>query len=269
MRVIAIHTYPVKGCSALAHDAAAVQPWGLEGDRRWLVVGPEGVAITQREVPGLGQLRAVPGRDHLALTHSKDSYLVPNEAFTIPLTSKIFGAVVPARSAGPDADAWVSKVLGVPAQLVWMDDPTTARPVVPDFGIPGDVVSFADVTPLLLANTASLRRLNDWIAEGDSPDEGPLPMNRFRPNLVIDGAAPFQEDEWVGRTIQIGQLAYRVPQACGRCVVTTTDQATGAKGREPLRTLARHRNVEQQLLFGVHLTPVEPGEVRVGDLLTF
>ncbi len=267
MRVKAIHTYPVKGCSALDHDTAAVEPWGLAGDRRWLIADAEGVAITQRQVPALGQLRAVPGPDHLALSDSLGSFLVPNKAFNSPSTCHVAGVVVPAQSAGPEADAWVSKALGVPAQLLWMDDPTK-RPADPGISRPGDVVNFADELPLLLANMASLHRLNDWIVEGDCADEGPLPMDRFRPNIVIEGARAFQEDEWVGKTIHIGQTAFHVAQGCGRCVVTTTDQATGVKGREPLRALARHRNFDQRLLFGVHLIPIGPGAVSVGDPLS-
>jgi uncharacterized protein YcbX len=179
----------------------------------------------------------------------------------------VFGAVVPASPAGPQADAWLSEVLGVEARLLWLDDPTR-RPTVAEVSEPGDRVSFADEMPLLLANAASLTRLNDWIAEGAYSGEGPLPMSRFRPNIVVEGARPFEEDEWVGRTIHLGRLKFRVPQACGRCVVTTTDQETGERGAEPLRTLGKFRNINQKLCFGVHLIPVTTGRVSVGDAVT-
>jgi uncharacterized protein len=266
MRVSAIHTYPIKGCRRIDHDTAVVEPWGLEHDRRWLVVDRDGVAITQREVASLGQLRAVPGPGGIGLSHDGKDFWVPNEADPVA-EGNVFGAVVAASPAGPRADAWLSEVLGVEARLLWLDDPTRRR-TDPEVSEPGDRVSFADEMPLLLANSASLMRLNDWIAEGPDAEEGPLPMTRFRPNLVVDGARPFQEDEWIGRTIRIGQLEFRVPQAVGRCVVTTTDQETGERGKEPLRTLARHRNFHQKLCFGVHLIPVTTGKVSVGDELT-
>jgi uncharacterized protein YcbX len=243
-----------------------VEPWGLEHDRRWLVVDGDGVAITQREVASLGQLSAVPGADGISLSHSGRALWVPRKANPI-VKGDVFGAVVVASPAGPGADAWLSEVLGTEARLLWLDDPTR-RPTHPGLSEPGDRVSFADEFPLLLANTASLMRLNDWIAEGRHSEEGPLPMTRFRPNIVIEGARPFQEDEWVGRTIRIGQLEFRVPQAVGRCVVTTTDQETGERGKEPLHTLGRFRNIDQKLCFGVHLTPVTTGTVSVGDAVT-
>ena len=266
MRVSAIHTYPIKGCRRIDHDSAVVEPWGLEHDRRWLVVDGDGVAITQREVARLGQLRAVPGPDGISLSHSGKDFWVPIRA-NPTAKGEVFGAVVAATPAGPLADAWLSEVLGAEARLLWLDDPTR-RPTEPGMSEPGDRVSFADEMPLLLANKASLTRLNDWIAEGDHSEEGPLPMTRFRPNIEIEGARPFQEDEWVGHTIRLGQLEFRVPQACGRCVVTTTDQETGERGKEPLRTLGKYRNFDQKLCFGVHLIPVTTGRLSVGDPVT-
>jgi len=264
--VSAIHTYPIKGCRRLDHDSAVVEPWGLEHDRRWLVTDADGVAITQREVAGLGQLRAVPGPDGISLSHSGKDLWVPVKANPIA-KGDVFGAVVAASPAGPRADAWLSEVLGVEARLVWLDDPTR-RPTDPKVSRPGDRVSFADEFPLLLTATASLARLNDWIVEGRHADEWPLPMTRFRPNIVVEGAEPFEEDGWIGRTIRIGQLEFRVPQACGRCVVTTTDQETGARGKEPLHTLGRYRNLSQKLRFGVHLIPVTTGRINVGDTIS-
>jgi uncharacterized protein YcbX len=114
-------------------------------------------------------------------------------------------------------------------------------------------VSFADGTPLLLANTASLDALNGWLLESGST-EGPLPMTQFRPNVVISGAAPWQEGEWVGRRIRIGGAVFHGSNECGRCLVSTIDQDTGERGREPLRMLGARRNIGQKLLFGLQLT---------------
>lgn len=137
------------------------------------------------------------------------------------------------------------------------------RPIDPEFARPGETVSFADGYPLLLTTLGSLDALNALIARGDRPGEGPLPMNRFRPNVVIEGTAPWAEDDW--SRIAVGEVTFRVAKMCGRCVVTTTDQSTAERGREPLRTLARHRRFGDKLVFGQNLVPESPGSVRVGD----
>lgn len=267
MRLSAIHTYPVKGCRGVDHDSAVVEPWGLAGDRRWLITDPDAVALTQRDVATLGQLRAMPGPDGLLLSYlDREPFLVPTLENDPQTTGNVWGTTVAATPAGHEADVWLGAALGRPVRLIWLDDPTRRRPP-PGLGQRDDRVSFADELPLLLANAASLDRLNDWIAESGS-DEGPLPMNRFRPNVVVEGAEPFEEDRWVGNIIHIGQMSFRVPQGCGRCVVTTIDQTSGVPGKEPLRTLGRYRNVDQKLLFGVHLIPVAPGRIQLGDPVT-
>jgi uncharacterized protein len=160
----------------------------------------------------------------------------------------------------------VSAAIGRPAHLVWLDDPTR-RPVEEPYARPGDTVTFADGYPVLIANEASLHALNDWLIEEQSP-EWPLPMTRFRPNVVIGGAVAWAEDEWIGQRIRIGNVTFRAPKPCDRCVVTTTDQDTGVRGHEPLRTLARHRNVNKGLRFAMNLIPDDTGVIAVGDDVT-
>ncbi|MEV0458444.1 MOSC domain-containing protein [Catellatospora methionotrophica] len=266
MRVSALHSYPVKGCRRIDHERAAVEPWGLAGDRRWMIIDADGAQVTQRDVARLALLRAVPVDAGLELSFPGSAPLLVAQPFPDPaVTSTLWGRVtMAATAAGPEADALLSKELDRDVRLVWMDDPASRRPVDPDYALPADRVAFADGFPLLLASTSSLDRLNDWIAESGSL-EGPLPMARFRPNVVVDGAAAFAEDDWLGHRLRIGGLLFRAAKACGRCVVTTTDQETAERGREPLRTLARHRNVGQQLLFGINLIPDTIGELAVGD----
>ncbi len=260
MQVSAIHTYPIKGSRRLEHDSAIVEPWGLRGDRRWLVTDPDGVAVTQREVATLALLRAQPGPEGLTLSYAGfEPFLVPHLEPEPTAQGSVFGARVAATPAGKAADYWLSEVLNREVRLVWLDDPTR-RKVDQEFGLPHEVVSFADGYPLLLTNNASLRQLNEWMGE-------PLPMTRFRPNIVIDSDAAFLEDEWTGRSIHIGEMEFRVPKPCGRCIVTTTDQETAIRGREPLRTLAKYRNFAQNLLFGSNLIPLTTGVVRIGDIV--
>jgi uncharacterized protein len=257
-----IHVYPVKGCRAVDLDRALVEPWGLAGDRRWLIVGADCQFITQRKHPALARVVVTPGPG-AAITVSSDGY--PALPIPVPgddaeqLKVTIWRSTVLATAAGSAADAWFSAYLGEPVRLVYLDDPTR-RAVDPAYGADGDTVSFADGYPLLLTSAASLDQLGQWLAEaGDRP----VPMNRFRPNVVVTGFRPWAEDQW--RRVTIGPVAFRVAKPCGRCVVTTTDQTTGARGSQPLKMLATRRRFGQNLLFGQNLIPDSPGHIQVGD----
>lgn len=160
-----------------------------------------------------------------------------------------------AVSEGGDAARWFSQHLDISARLVRMagDD---ARPLGSSTAQPGDHVSFADGFPFLLLSTASLHDLNRRLSL-------PVPMDRFRPNIVIDGCGPHAEDDW--NRIMIGEVSFRFAKPCARCVITTVDQASGERGREPLRTLSTYRTVEGQVLFGQNLVHEGRGVVQVGD----
>ncbi|TXL88674.1 MOSC N-terminal beta barrel domain-containing protein [Streptomyces sp. IB2014 016-6] len=177
----------------------------------------------------------------------------------------IFGTKVDASLADARASDWFSRHLGVKVRLAHMGEPASARPVDPAYARPGDTVAFADSHPLLVVTVSSFDALNSLMAQGDHADEGPLPMDRFRPNLVVAGTAPWAEDEW--RRITVGEVTFRVAKPCGRCVITTTDQRTAGRGKEPLRTLARHRRIDGKLVFGQKLVPENTGTVLVGDVV--
>jgi len=256
-----LHIYPLKGGRGLDLDESAVHPWGLAGDRRWMLVDQDFRFISQREHASLARVDLtfgpggalnVAARDHAPLTVP-----VPDGADLVKVT--VWDAALLAAGAGPAADAWFSAYLGEPARLVYLDDPTR-RAVDPGYGQPGDVVNFADGFPLLLTSQESLDQLGDWLAaDGDQP----VPMNRFRPNVVVTGFEPWAEDRW--RRIRIGDVSFRVAKPCGRCVVTTTDQVTGERGRQPLRMLARQRRFGKELVFGQNIIPETPGHLHVGD----
>jgi uncharacterized protein YcbX len=263
MRVASIHTYPVKGCHRIDQDAATVEPWGLAGDRRFMPVDERGTLVSQREEPRLTQVQPtiVDGGLILAARGMPDLKVPAVAGDLCDVT--ISRSTLPASRAGAEADEWLSAVTGRPLRLVFLDDPTR-RPINPRYARPGDRVSFADGYPLLLTNAASLDVLNDWMAESGSV-EGPVPMTRFRPNVVVSGAPAWAEDGWVGGRIRIGEVMFRAPKPCDRCVMTTNDQETGQRGREPLRTLARYRNINQLLLFGLNLIPDGVGRIANGD----
>ncbi|MFJ4977898.1 MOSC domain-containing protein [Streptomyces coeruleorubidus] len=261
-----IHVHPVKAVRGLAPREAVVEPWGLTGDRRWALVDDEGKVLTQRRQPRLalaaaellpdgGVRLSAPGMEPLTVPVPRPSDTLPVEIFR----DKV--GAVPAEDEA--AHAWCSAYLGIDARLVYMDDPATRRPVDPEYARPGETVSFADGFPLLLTTTASLDALNSLIAQGDHADEGPLPMDRFRPSVVVAGTDAWAEDGW--SRLAIGDVSFRVAKTCGRCVVTTTDQGTGERGREPLYSLGRHRRLDGKLVFGQNLVPLSRGTVRVGD----
>ncbi|MEU8660897.1 MOSC domain-containing protein [Actinoplanes philippinensis] len=267
MRIRSLHTYPVKGCHRLDHDEAAVEPWGLAADRRWMIVDADGVGITQRESAALTQLTARPRPGGLHLSAPGMPGLDLAEPADGPKTQvRIFRNKphIPARIADT---AWVTAFLGRDASLVWQADPTTRA--ITDFAQPGDRVNLADGYPVLLANTASLAAVNDWLTEsGDDP----VPIHRFRPNIVIDGAPAWAEDDWIGHRLRLGDLTFRVAKPCDRCRVTTIDQETGETGRQPLHVLGRHRRFSNGLLFAVNLIPDltagQTGHLHVGDQVT-
>ncbi|MEU5218714.1 MOSC N-terminal beta barrel domain-containing protein [Streptomyces sp. NPDC020807] len=261
-----VHIHPVKAMRALSRTDAEVQPWGLAHDRRWTVVDGAGKIVTQRKHPRLALASAEPTADGgvvlSAPGHPSLEVGVPDAALGT-ITTEVFEDLVEAVPAGPEAAAWVSAYLGIDARLVHMDAPEHRRPVAPKYALPGETVTFADGYPVLVATSASLDALNALIAQGDHAHEGPLPMSRFRPNLVVDGTEAWAEDGWT--RLSVGEVTFRVARDCGRCVVTTTDQDTAARGKEPLRTLARHRTVNRRTIFGQLLVPEHRGTVRVGD----
>jgi uncharacterized protein len=269
VQVTRLRIHPVKSFAGLDVPSARVLPWGLEHDRRWAVVDTEGTPITARTVNDLLGLTATPlpgGGVRLADRDESDDSIdvdVPTGGVPIPVGHSRQGTALP---AGPDADAWISMRLGSPARLVWQPDPR-ARIVNPTHGgEPGDHVSLADVGPLLLASEVSMRRLNEW-TDAATP---PLDIIRFRPNVVIDGDEPFAEDGW--SSIRLGDVQFRVLGPCDRCVMTTVDPVTLVRGKEPIRTLAKHRRWDGKTWFGVWLVPMDVEHsaramVRVGDVV--
>jgi uncharacterized protein YcbX len=264
-----IHVHPVKAFRGQALREVLVEPWGPAGDRRWVLIDGRGKVVTQRQEPRLAlaaaELRpggvrlSAPGADPVTVR-------VPDPGSSGTAEVDVFGDRVRGVFADGTAHAWCSAFLGTPVRLEHMDEPAVRRPVDPAYALPGETVSFADGYPLLLTSLASLDALNALISEGDHPREGPLPMNRFRPSLVVDGSEAWAEDGW--NRLTVGDVLFRVAKPCGRCVVTTTDQDSARRGREPLATLGRHRRLGGRLVFGQYLVPLTTGTVRVGDRVT-
>lgn len=259
IRLARLRLYPVKGLRGYDCESLELERCGFVGDRRWMVTDPDGMFLTQRQVPAMARIdaRCVPGGLGLA-AESQGGIEIPlpgPNAERLDVT--VWRDTVPAVLADSAAAAWLSAVLGRPCRLVHMVDPA-ARPVDPDYARPDDRVSFADGFPVLLTSETSLADLNTRLA-------APIPILRFRPNLMVSGSTAWAEDRW--RRIRIGEAIFRIAKPCSRCIVTTTDQETGERPvpDEPLRTLGTFRRARGGVMFGQNLVPETLGRVAVGD----
>lgn len=265
LRLTEINRYPVKSCAGIPTRRSVVDACGLAGDRRWMLIGEDGAQLTAREHRGLLRVQPTERPDGgLTLSHPDAPELVvphpPNEP---TVRVRIWRDEVQATIADDEACAWLSKIAGVPARLVHLHDVAQRHPN-PRFARAEDTVSLADGYPLLATSAASLNALNELIAVGTRAGEGPLPMRRFRPSVVIAGATAWEEDGW--RRVRIGAAVFRAVKGCDRCVMTTIDPETGAGGKEPIATLARYRRWDGATWFGMQLIPDTPGRViGLGD----
>jgi uncharacterized protein YcbX len=262
-----LHLYPVKSLRGCAVMTAEVDAFGLAGDRRFLVVDPTGRFLTQRSLPRMALINtrleaahlvlSAPGLPDLQVPRSSD----PSSPLRRVTVWKHEGLA--AEDCGQEAAAWLTGFLGVDCGLV-RQGREYERQVLKSAARPGDAVSFADSCPFLLVGESSLAGLNDrLLARGEEP----VPMNRFRPNLVFTGGAPHVEDGW--RALRIGPVPFRSAGPCARCIVVTTDQATSARHAEPLHTLGGYRRDSRdptQVNFGLNLIQVtKAGTLSVGD----
>ena len=261
----AIHIYPVKALGGISLAQAEVTRRGLKHDRRFMVIDADNALITQREVPKMATVWVeLEGDEVIFSAPDVASVSFPSEPRELPSwLVRVWSSHVPAHAVSAAADKWLSDYLAVDARLVYMPDSSDRR-IDPEYAKRGEIVSFADGYPLLIASEESLADLNARIVGNGGVE---LPMNRFRPNLVIKGGEAYAEDR-LGE-IRIGDAVFRAVKPCTRCQVTTTDQASGdVRGPEPLRTLATYRDSPDGVMFGMNLIPVSGMAVRVGDVVT-
>lgn len=264
MRLRSIVVYPIKSCGPVALERAVLRRRGLVHDRRFMIVDARGHFVTQREEPRLSLVRLTlegeslwveaPGQPALEVALDPDHHAHGALHTVTVWRSTLVAPEVPALSR------FFSATLGRALVCVAMTS-AMHREINPKYARPGDEVSFADGYPLLLASESS--RLDLEARAGTT-----LEMARFRPNVVVEGAPAWDEDHWP--ELRIGEVLFRAPKPCARCVITTLDPQTGRAGKEPLKTLATFRRRDGEVMFGMNLVPVldpplDQAELRVGD----
>ncbi|MBK7241153.1 MAG: MOSC domain-containing protein [Flavobacteriales bacterium] len=269
LALASIHIYPIKSLGGYSVERAQVTPRGLEHDRRWMLIDPNGRFLSQREHGELACLHVSPTTDGMRVVdiRNSDELIIPwglDHGETLRAT--IWNDAVDALLAPQEINDWFNERSLPGIRLVYMPD-STVRPTDPNFAI--GQTSLSDGFPFLIISQVSLDDLNQRIRSDGHPSQ--IPMERFRPNLVLEGGEPFQEDDW--STIRIGETRFELVKRCARCVITTTDQRTGRRANEPLRTLATYRKRVTpegavKLEFGMNAICLSGKVIQVGDLVT-
>lgn len=275
VKITEINIYPIKSLKGISLDSSIVEERGLRYDRRWMLTKPNGMFLTQREFPRMATISVWIEQDGSGLGVAADRFgdvSVPMDADSdVRQQVTIWKSVCEARVYGAALNEWFSDVIGTGCQLAYMAD-DSRRNVNPRFNRGDEVVSFADGYPLMVLGEESLNDLNARLVS-------PVPMNRFRPNLVVSGSVAYAEDGW--KRIRVGEAVFRSTKPSERCVITTVDQAKGAfDGKDPLKTFASYRMARDVLpahydsfgigpnvvLFGQNLIAESPGAtIKVGD----
>ena len=279
-RITSLHIYPIKSCAAIDLPMSLIDRAGLLGDRRWMILTAEGQFMTQRQWPAMARIRpAMTARDLELSAPDMPTLRVPLDGSQLSASVRdvtVWKDTVPAREESSEAAAWLSQALGVscmlvkvdiearrPAKTEWVDRWREAHEDLAD-GFDGDhFFGFADGFPLLITNQASLDDLNArLVAKG----EAAVPMDRFRPNIVIQGEwEAFEED--VTAALSIGDVQLAIVKPCTRCPMPNVDQRTGERYDEPGVTLAGYRQLEIGVVFGQNaIVNAPPGSrLKVGD----
>lgn len=272
MKISGIYIYPIKSLKGILLENSLVEKRGLQFDRRWMLVDENGEFFTQREFPKMATVSIKLQDDSLKISaEGFEDLSVPFETAGETVKVRVWQSVCDAIASANHINKWFSEVLQTNCRLVFMPD-ESEREVNAMFNKNRDIVSFADGYPLLVIGENSLNDLNEKLADK-------IPMNRFRPNLIVSGSAPFAEDLW--EKIKIGETVFRSSKPCVRCVMTTIDQKAGVfTGKEPLKTLASYRMAKDVfpgnyaefglektgVLFGQNLIAENFGEtVKIGD----
>ncbi len=262
IQVSQLYIYPVKSLGGIALPAVNIARHGFEHDRRWMITDEHGHFLSQREIPAMAMLHLSAAENGWKLQHVHDS----NKNFFIPLapppqqpvTVQIWGSKTAALPAGEAADEWFTQQLGMQCKLVYMPEQEGVL-VDEQYNINHGVTAFSDGFPILMTSEASLELFNSRSTEI-------IPMNRFRPNMVISGTAAHEEDSM--KEFSINGIHFFGVKPSARCVVTTINQTTAAKGKEPLKTLSIYRSQNNKTYFGENVMAAGTGTISTGNIVT-
>ncbi|MBX7126569.1 MAG: MOSC domain-containing protein [Cyclobacteriaceae bacterium] len=253
-----IWIYPVKSLGGIRLKEAKVLEKGLQWDRRYMLMDRTGRFMTQREHHRMSQFHTEWHNEGFLIRYQREFRLLPFEPTTEDTVSaQVWDDSLYVRKVKGDYHDWFSVHLGTACELVFFPE-SNERRVDPRYAADETHVSLADGYPFLVVGQASLDDLNARLDQ-------PVPMNRFRPNLVFTGGQPFEEDTWQNFTI--GSNRFRGVKPCARCVLTTIDQETSLAGKEPLRTLAAYRTREHKVYFGQNAIAIDHEKISEGDVV--
>jgi len=260
LRLSEIWIYPIKSLGGIRVKSAKVFEKGLEYDRRWMLIDSDNNFMTQRINPNMALFKWSMVDGQWSINYKTDSITFPfshsiSQSSNLSIKAIIWDDEVEVYEVNKDYSTWFSNRLGIECKLVSFPE-NNSRPVDANYQINHEQVSLADAYPLLLIGEQSLADLNSRLDE-------PVPMNRFRPNLVVRGSRPYEEDEW--KNFSVGKNKFAAVKSCARCVLTTVNQYTGEKGIEPLATLSKYRKQESKVLFGQNLIAIDHDEIQEGD----
>lgn len=266
--VAALFLHPIKSAGRIAVDRIDLDARGATGDRRWMLVDRDGVAITQRDHRRLALVQpgfASGDRDGALALHAPrmEPIMIAVPHAGVRRSVQVWDDTTTAVDVGDRAAEWMSDAIGASCRVVRIaDDARRAlgAKYAGDVPVTGRDVAFTDAAPLLLLGQGSIDALNARLRERG---EAPVLHERFRPNVLLAGAAPHDEDTW--SLVEIGATTVGVGSSCARCVVTTIDQETTAQGLEPLRTLSTYRRQQGKTVFAVNAAHAAPGSISVGD----
>jgi uncharacterized protein len=251
--------YPIKSLGGISLSSSLVTDRGFQYDRRWMLVDSDNQFMTQRDFAKMALLQVQVEEGGLKVTHKQrgDSIAIPFETNGETISVQVWSDRMKGIIVDDKLNEWFSEMIGTGCRLVYMPD-QTQRWVDGRYANKKEITSFSDGYPFLIIGQSSLDDLNNRIEEK-------LLVNRFRPNIVFSGGEPYEEDTLAHFTIN--DIHFYGVKLCSRCVITTINQDTIKKGKEPLRTLSKYRMKNNKIYFGQNLLHHGEGSIRIGDEL--
>jgi len=247
--------YPIKSTAQISLSSAQTGPFGLDNDRRWMLIDDNGYMLTQRKHPRmcLIESRLVNDRLIVSATGMQALSIVPPDSAKTT-TAIVWEDTCTAYDAGKEASEWFSSFLKTPTRLVYFPQ-NEIRQVDLNYAKKGDITAFSDGFPYLLISQASLDDLNGRLSSA-------VEMKRFRPNIVVKGNEPFEEDNW--RQVRIGGIDFNFVKPCSRCVIPSINPVTAEKTADVVKTLASYRMRDNKIVFGQNLIAKGSGKLEIG-----